>query len=306
MGRCGSATDRNEPDKLSNYFHGTDSDHSQFLFLVQVMRPILFCADDFGMAPGINAGILELAHEGRLSAVSCMSRGRYCSRDAHDLAGIPVTTGLHLNMTEPLEGKEFYQPLSRLLLNCYSRRIDPRIITHEIELQLDAFEAAFGKAPDYVDGHEHVHQFPLIRDCLVDVLLRRYSGRLPWLRSTLPGKLSGIPLPYRMKAWLIGYLGANSLRNLASRFGFCMNARLLGVYDFTGGEKHYLELLENWLAGALANDLLMCHPAKTADPSAGHGQQRVAEYSVLSGKDFPGLLEHYGFFLSGDVIPRDE
>jgi predicted glycoside hydrolase/deacetylase ChbG (UPF0249 family) len=270
------------------------------------MKPILFCADDFGMAPGINAGIIELAQEGRLSAVSCMSRGRYCSRDAHDLAGIPVETGLHLNMTEPLEGKEFYQPLSRLLLNCYLRRIDPRIIIHEIELQLDAYEAAFGKAPDYVDGHQHVHQFPLIRDCLVDTLLRRYPGHLPWLRSTLPGELTGIPLPYRMKAKLICYLGGNALSNLASRFGFGMNAHLLGVYDFTGGEKHYLELLENWLAGARANDLIMCHPAKTADPSDALGQQRVAEYSVLSGKVFPNLLERYGFFLSGNVIARDE
>lgn len=273
---------------------------------MQVMKPILFCADDFGMAPGINAGILELAHEGRLSAVSCMSRGRHFSQDAHDLASIPVAAGLHLNMTEPLAGNEFYQPLSRLLWACYSRRMDPRIFTHEIEQQLDAFEDSFGKAPDYVDGHQHVHQFPLIRDCLIDVLLRRYPGHLPWLRSTLPGKLSGIPLPYRTKARLIGFLGGRSLSNMASRFGFGMNIHLLGVYDFAGGEKSYFELLERWLSDALANDLLMCHPAKTPDPSDGIGQQRVAEYCVLSGQDFPYLLERNGFFLSGHVVPCDE
>lgn len=301
MGRCSSATDRNEPENLSDYSHGTDADNSQFHYLVQVMTPILLCADDFGMAPGINAGILDLAQEGRLSAVSCMSLGRHCSRDALDLAGMPITAGLHLNMTERLEGYEFYQPLSRLLLNCYSRRIDPRIITHEIERQLDAYEATFGKAPDYVDGHQHVHQFPLIRDCLVEVLVRRYSGHLPWLRSTLPGELTGIPLPYRMLARFIGYLGGNSLSNLASRFGFGMNARLIGVYGFTGGEKHYRELLETWLAGALVNDLLICHPAKTADPSVSLGRQRIAEYSVLSDKDFPNLLKKNGLFLSGKV-----
>ncbi|MBL8422383.1 MAG: ChbG/HpnK family deacetylase, partial [Candidatus Accumulibacter phosphatis] len=37
-------------------------------------KPLAICADDFGMAPGISSGIIELARCDRLSAVSCLSR----------------------------------------------------------------------------------------------------------------------------------------------------------------------------------------------------------------------------------------
>jgi len=263
-----------------------------------MLKPILICADDFGLSPGINSGIIELARQGRLSATSCMSLGRYFSQDAQALAELPIQTGLHFNMTEPLEGKEFYQPLSRLLRNSYLRKLDPRIVTGEIERQLDAFETALGRVPDYIDGHQHVHQFPTIRDCLIDVLVRRYPEHRPWLRSTLPGDLSGLPLKNQLKAWVIGFLGARSLTGLAKRFGFTMNNRLLGVYGFEGGEPHYRELLDAWFTGAQANDLLMCHPATTVDPSDALGEQRVAEYAVLSGNDFPSLLERHGLSLA--------
>ena len=35
--------------------------------------PITLCADDFGIAPGVDDGIMALAESGRLTAVSCMT-----------------------------------------------------------------------------------------------------------------------------------------------------------------------------------------------------------------------------------------
>ena len=35
-------------------------------------RRIVLCADDFGMEPSVNEGILRLAAAGRLTAVTCM------------------------------------------------------------------------------------------------------------------------------------------------------------------------------------------------------------------------------------------
>ncbi|WP_240489526.1 ChbG/HpnK family deacetylase [Legionella parisiensis] len=35
-------------------------------------KTIILCADDFGLDPGVSAGILKLVRMGRLSAVSCM------------------------------------------------------------------------------------------------------------------------------------------------------------------------------------------------------------------------------------------
>ena len=263
-----------------------------------MLKLIHLCADDFGLAPGINAGILDLARRGRLSATSCMSTGCHFTQDARELLDLPMQTGLHLNLTEPLESQGFYQPLAELLRNSYLRRLDQGVISREIEHQLEAFENTLGRAPDYVDGHQHVHQFPVIRECLLDVLLRRYPQHRPWLRSTVPGKLSRLPLNDRLKAWFIGFLGARSLGKLANQHGFAMNRRLLGVYDFSGGEGLYRELLKNWLANASTNDLIMCHPAQSDDPSDAIGAQRVAEYAVLSGDVFPTQMERYGLALA--------
>lgn len=258
------------------------------------LKPLAICADDFGMAPGISSGILELARCARLSAVSCLSQGRSFRQHAPALAGLPVDRGLHLNLTERLQDDEFNRPLSRLLLSCLTRQIDSRRITREVERQLDAFEAVLGEAPDFVDGHQHVHQLPVIRDCLIEVLRRRYPGRLPWLRSTLPAALPTISLPYRLKASLIGCLGGRTFRKLGRQHGFQVNARLLGAYGFTGGAEAYAGLLDRWLAGARAGDLLMCHPAAFVDGGVDFAAQRVAEYTVLAGASFSQLLARYG------------
>jgi len=208
---------------------------------------------------------------------------------------LPVDLGLHLNFTEPLPGNRYCQPLARLLGGALMRALEQRVITAEIERQLSTFEAVIGAAPDYVDGHQHVHQLPVIRDCLLAVLRRRYPERLPWLRSTLPapGPVGG-NWRCRLKARLIAALGGSALNRSAGVLGFRMNRHLLGVYDFTGGEPGYSSLLGEWLSHAASDDLLMCHPAGFADDSLAFGPQRFAEYRVLSGGLFVQLLDCHG------------
>ena len=47
--------------------------------------------------------------------------------------------------------------------------------------QWNHFIEATGKTPDFVDGHQHVHQFPVIRDVLVEFLnQQRFDG---WVRN---------------------------------------------------------------------------------------------------------------------------
>ena len=49
-------------------------------------------------------------------------------------------------------------------------------IRAEIERQLDTFEKHLGFPPDHIDGHEHVHVLPGIRQSLFEVVSRRYPG----------------------------------------------------------------------------------------------------------------------------------
>jgi predicted glycoside hydrolase/deacetylase ChbG (UPF0249 family) len=260
----------------------------------QARKGIVICADDFGMSAGIDAGILQLASAGRLSAVSCLTQGATWKHQTRSLAALPVDIGLHLNFTESFASGQFFLPLPRLIAACYGRRLPAAAIAAEINAQLDAFEAGFGRPPDYIDGHQHVHQLPMLRESLLQIMALRYPGQDLWLRSTRPPSRGN---PYPLKAAIISMLGARRMRCLASAQGLPMNGRLLGVYDFSASREKYADLLRTWLAIAADGDLLMCHPAVFAEPEDGIGPQRTREFSVLSDSRFPTWLEQQGLTL---------
>ncbi len=268
------------------------------------IKRVVLCADDFGMSEAIDTGIIRLAEQGRLSAASCLSLGPTFARHAHTLADTGAQMGLHLNFTESLGQPGLYLPLATLIRRAYGRRLDAGAVRAQIQAQLDAFEAMLGRAPDFVDGHQHVHQLPQIRDILLQTLAGRYAGRArPWLRSTRAVPLAGLPARQRAKAQVIQVLGAAALRRNARRLGFHLNVRFAGVYDFRGGEAAYGRLLSSWLERLQDGDLLMCHPAAHADPADPMGRQRLAEFNVLAGADagrwlgqnrIRGRLVHFG------------
>ena len=73
--------------------------------------------------------------------------------------------------------------LEDLLRRAFTGRLAPAELRAEIERQLDAFEAAFGAPPAFVDGHQHVHVLPAIRPALLGALKARgLAGKL-WLRD---------------------------------------------------------------------------------------------------------------------------
>lgn len=247
-------------------------------------KRIVVCADDFGMNAEIDAGILSLAALGRLSATSCMAGAPMFRSDASALLASGLQAGLHLNFTEAMGASGLFLPLSSLILRTYARRLNPDAVRGQILGQLDEFEDVMGRAPDFVDGHQHVHQLPQIRDILLEELARRYAGKLPWLRYTGMRAQPGIPSRLRHKARVIEALGAKRFARLARGRGFVLNAGFLGVYDFQGGEPNYAALLQSWVSHAQTGDLLMCHPAIRINEADGLGAQRVAEYRVLAGE----------------------
>jgi len=251
--------------------------------------PVIFCADDFGLNRPVNDGILALARQGRLSATSCMTKGATFASDAPALAELTIGKGLHLNLTEAQTGTRIALPLRELIRRCYLHNIDVAQLRADIEAQCDAFEQAFGAAPDYVDGHQHVHQLPVVREELLPILQRRYGSRKPWLRSTRAPR-SIAPFGDRFKAWMIETLGSRELYRQARNAGFRSSRHLLGVYDFSGDAERFLQKLDAWLALAARGDVLMCHPASGADRNDTIGAQREVEFAVLSGPALTALL----------------
>jgi predicted glycoside hydrolase/deacetylase ChbG (UPF0249 family) len=257
-------------------------------------RRICVCVDDFGLHDGINQAALELAARKRIAAVSCLVDGQAWPRgwDALRRSAVSIEVGLHLNFTEDLGQPGPVHSLATLLSLTCIRGLSKPEIKQQIQRQCERFESTTGRMPDFVDGHQHVHQLPLIREALIEVLDARYGTAKPWLRATRPprpGWASSAPLAVKFKSRLIGLLGATALAHLAARHGYRQNRHLLGVYGFDQPEQGYLDNMRRWLRDARDGDVLMCHPSLNGPWSDPMLVARCTEYRVLSGDAF-GLL----------------
>jgi predicted glycoside hydrolase/deacetylase ChbG (UPF0249 family) len=256
------------------------------------LKPLIVCADDFGIEPGVDTAIVDLAQSGRLSATGCLVTAVRFPEAAPLLSGLPVDIGLHLNFTECLGIPGFYAPLGKLIALTYTRRISRSQVRGQINTQLDLFEQHVKRVPDFVDGHLHVHQFPVIREELLGALTERFGQKMPWLRDTQPTQMShALPFMQRFKAHVISALGAGSLVRQATRVGAIVNDGFMGAYDFSRPHPPYLVMLAEWLKHARINSLLMTHPAQFASENLAFGRDRIEEYRVLGSEDFIALLE---------------
>jgi hypothetical protein len=252
----------------------------------RAVREICIGADDFGLSPGINTAVIDLAERGKISATSAMVRRSAWpigARTLRSIAPAQFDVGLHLDLTRPasLDGPE--PGLARLLSRAYTRTLFSAALLADIREQLTRFEDAMGRQPAFIDGHRHVHQFPVVRELLLEEISRRYPASPPWLRSTAPG---GAGRREGLKAQVIHALGGPALQRNARARGVPHSRGLLGVYDFGGDADAYRARLHGWLCTACTGDVLMCHPSAAlfADP---HANARMQEYAVLGAIDFP-------------------
>jgi predicted glycoside hydrolase/deacetylase ChbG (UPF0249 family) len=259
-------------------------------------RRLAVCADDYGLAPGVNQAVLALAQQGRISVTSCMVGAPHWAAGAPALRACDpkaLDVGLHLDLTRFPRDAGLRLPLKHWLVRSHLRLLSAARLRHEIDSQLDGFERAMERQPAHVDGHEHVHQLPVVREQLLAALDTRYGSQLPWLRGTR--RPTGEPVGG--KAWVIEAAGGAGLARLAASRGYVQNGHLLGVYDFHGDAGRYLALLGQWLGAAADGDLLMCHPATEVLVGDSHAEARVREYQVLGGPAFGALLEREGIRL---------
>jgi predicted glycoside hydrolase/deacetylase ChbG (UPF0249 family) len=262
-------------------------------FPANIMKPIILSADDFAQSSSIDDAIIMLIQQGRLSATSCMTLSSLWPQAAKLLnADIKAKAdlGLHLDFTQYRSPARLN--LGMLIMRALTRTLSAAKIRQTIITQLDAFESALGHAPDYIDGHQHVHQLPQIRTILVEVLLARYKNNLPWIR------IANTPVRDGLKGLIISWLGAKALKRLAHKHGFRYSAQLLGVYDFTGTEAEYLRRISEWFHYAKTSPYipaLMCHPAidngTTPDSHDVIHAARLREYQIFSGNAFGNLLK---------------
>lgn len=257
------------------------------------MKSIVLCADDFALHPAIDAAVQTLVSEGRLSATSCMTTAPRWREAARLLPALRphLSVGLHFNLTEGF-GRNASTGIGARIAQAYTGRMDRAWLSAQWREQLDAFEDALGTPPDFVDGHQHVHQLPAVRSAMLEELQRRY-GDAPrlWVRSTTPAGR----LVWSAKASVIAALGGWSQARQLCRHRLAHNQGFGGVYGFDAPTPQaYGRHMDTWLQAVGRGSLLMCHPADAAVDGDAIGTQRPVEYEYLRSAEFGALLQARG------------
>jgi len=258
-------------------------------------KSLIICADDFALNDGVSRAIAQLASLGRISATSVLSLSPSWSSHAALLrAQTPqIDVGLHLDLTSEFACNAGYgSSLRRVLARAFTYGVNALEMDTVVHAQLDRFEAVWGEAPDHIDGHQHVHQFPGIRESLARVICTRYSDprSRPWIRVSRV-------LPNEFKSNVITLTGAKQLRKILEAEKFNFTPLLLGVYGFDLTLAQYRAKFKQWLqaVNGLEADArthlppsLMCHPgaanhSAVADEIA---SARGVEFAYLSSAEF--------------------
>ena len=277
-------------------------------------RQIWLCADDYGISRSVNAAIRELILRGRLNATSVMTAApHFDASEAEALddlnSGIKrAALGLHVTLTAPFKPLSadyaplrhgHFLPLQKMLRAAVTRRLNPERLTIEVATQVQAFVMAFGRPPDFIDGHQHVHLFPQVRDAVLKVAAQAAPDA--WVRQC--GRPSSARRLKDRKELLLDVLSVG-FRRKARQLGVVTNPAFAGAYDFAS-KAGYASLFPRFLAGLPDGGLIMCHPGlvdaelKRLDPLT---HQREREYAFFNSADFLHLLAAEGVALA---TPRD-
>lgn len=248
-------------------------------------RLFTLCADDFGQSRPINDAILELVRCYRLGAVSVMSQGPAWEEGARALKECQqmADVGLHLNLTHRFKGSPCVRPLLWWLCAAPLGLIRREPVRAAFQAQIDEFVKHFGRLPDYLDGHQHVHAFPIIREVLTELIADNWQGQpLPWVRA--PDCLldaGRVPL----KAWVLRRATRGFAEDL-ERIGLRHTRRFGGLYALAA-QGNFAKLMRGWLNELPSGTLLMVHPGKQSfDLSDSIRAARLEEYAYLNGREF--------------------
>jgi predicted glycoside hydrolase/deacetylase ChbG (UPF0249 family) len=273
------------------------------------LRHIWLCADDYGLSPAVSVAIRDLLARRRINATSVMIPAPSFSPSeagALDAAAAGQSAiGLHVTLTAPFRPLSAgfaptrdgtFLPLAAMAGRALAHWLRPEDLEVEIARQFAGFQAVFGRAPDYVDGHQHIHVFPQVREALLSVI--KDVAPQAWLRQC--GRSAAAPKSLAdPKGYVLDALSAR-LTVLAGRAGVRTNPAFAGTYSFAPGAE-YTSLFPGFLDGLPDGGVVMCHPGKVddelrrLDPLT---DLREREYAYFLGDEFPQLLQRCGYALA--------
>lgn len=237
------------------------------------MKRLIVNADDFGMTPGINRGIIDCCENGIVTSATLMVNGEAAAEAAAMAARCPqLGVGLHLNLTDGLPASRPAEVTSLLsrdgvfpgVGNIILRLTTGAVDRHELEAEIAAQTIRcrdLGVEPTHIDSHHHVHAHPVVRAALTRVCARLGIDRARGFRLTA----------HSAKAACIMLAGAIPV---ASGSSLRTPSRFAGIEEM--GKRDIAGVIRNELSKTGDTMEYMCHPGY-ADATL----RRVSSYNDL-------------------------
>lgn len=278
--------------------------------MTEAAKKIILCADDFAQSEAVSSGIVSLAVQHRINAISCLVNMPCWSEMHEELQPIKssVFIGLHVNLTfgQALSAAwrqqygDHFLGLGHLIQQAYSRRLELSIVIAEIRAQMAVFTQDMHIYPDFIDGHQHIQQLPVIRDALLTIYQEHHNkvhdhpnsdnehhDSFPcFLRKTYNGWQDFLAVNDFPKRQILAMLGGRTWQRKLLNHKVSTNNSFEGLYQFRNA-RHYRRCFKRFLARITDGGLIMCHPGQASkDHSDPLVDSRYHELDYFMGDEF--------------------
>jgi predicted glycoside hydrolase/deacetylase ChbG (UPF0249 family) len=172
-----------------------------------MMKRLIVTADDLGLSPEMNAGILQAHRHGLVTSASLMVGAPHSAAAIRAALECPsLSLGIHLQFVQgnalsaphevpTLADSDGKLPDSVFMLML--KRPSVADIKHEARTQVEAFVTAVGYVPQFVNTHQHAHLLPRVLEAVLEV-----SREFGICLIRLPEEHQPLRPNRRLRSWL--------------------------------------------------------------------------------------------------------
>jgi hypothetical protein len=126
-----------------------------------VTRRLIVNADDFGLTPGVSAGIVSAHRHGIVTSTTVLTTAAIDGEQLAALRDSGLGVGIHVNLTlgRPLSGgRSLVDGDGRFVRDARhaAARADVRDVEREVNAQIEKFASLMRRAPTHLDSHHHI------------------------------------------------------------------------------------------------------------------------------------------------------
>ena len=154
-------------------------------------------ADDFGLSPGVNAGVARAHEHGILTSASMMVRYPAAAEAAAYARATPTFgVGLHVDLCEWAQRNGEWVMVYEVVPTH-----DPAAVEAEVRAQIARFRELVGRDPTHMDSHQHVHGWSRMTEVFVQIAsevgipLRHHLGGVEYCGDLYGHDPKGNPIP---------------------------------------------------------------------------------------------------------------